>query len=159
MFTTLGLRYQMLRHPRRRPRRVVVGGGKAVGRHRHPCPSHSQLPYRRRATLYQLIAIASSPRVHFLERRSCHVCALIVTPNNPFGRWAEGFDDDVVAAAVIDRLVHRAEVITLKGGSARPGKRQIREPKTVAGENGADNGHVQAASRSAPQPPTARRRP
>ena len=32
-------------------------------------------------------------------------------------RWGETFGDDVVAAAMIDRLVHHAEVIALKGDS------------------------------------------
>src|SRR6266581_5715411 len=45
--------------------------------------------------------------------------ALIVTSNKPFGRWGEVFGDDVVAAAMIDRLVHHAEVIALKGDSYR----------------------------------------
>jgi IstB-like ATP binding protein len=31
--------------------------------------------------------------------------SLIVTSNKPFGRWGEVFGDDVVAAAMIDRLV------------------------------------------------------
>jgi DNA replication protein DnaC len=34
-------------------------------------------------------------------------------------RWGEVFGDDVVAAAMIDRLVHHAEVIALKGDSYR----------------------------------------
>ena len=33
--------------------------------------------------------------------------------------WGEVFGDDVVAAAMIDRLVHHAEVISLKGDSYR----------------------------------------
>ena len=41
-------------------------------------------------------------------------------PNKAFGRWGEVFGDDAVAAAaMIDRLVHHAEVITLKGDSYR----------------------------------------
>ena len=43
--------------------------------------------------------------------------SLIVTSNKPFGRWGEVFGDDVVAAAMIDRLVHHAEVVALKGDS------------------------------------------
>jgi len=39
--------------------------------------------------------------------------SLIVTSNKPFGRWGEVFGDDIVAAAMIDRLVHHAEVIGL----------------------------------------------
>jgi DNA replication protein DnaC len=42
-----------------------------------------------------------------------------VTSNKPFGCWGEVFGDDVGAAAMIDRLVHHAEVINLKGDSYR----------------------------------------
>ncbi|WP_309117980.1 IS21-like element helper ATPase IstB [Saccharothrix sp.] len=45
--------------------------------------------------------------------------SLIVTSNKPFGRWGEVFGDDVVAAAMIDRLVHHADVISMKGDSYR----------------------------------------
>lgn len=45
--------------------------------------------------------------------------SVLVTSNMPFGRWGEIFGDDVVAAAMIDRLVHHAEVIALKGDSYR----------------------------------------
>src|SRR4051812_415935 len=45
--------------------------------------------------------------------------SLIVTSNKAFGRWGEVFGDDIVAAAMIDRLVHHAEVIALKGDSYR----------------------------------------
>src|SRR5918912_1323344 len=45
--------------------------------------------------------------------------SLIVTSNKVFGRWGEVFGDDIVAAAMIDRLVHHAEVIALKGDSYR----------------------------------------
>ncbi len=45
--------------------------------------------------------------------------SLIVTSNKPFGRWGEVFGDDTVAAAMIDRLVHHAEVVALKGDSYR----------------------------------------
>lgn len=45
--------------------------------------------------------------------------SIMVTSNLPFGRWGETFSDDVVAAAMIDRLVHHAEVLTLSGDSYR----------------------------------------
>jgi transposase len=45
--------------------------------------------------------------------------SLIVTSNKQFGRWGEVFGDDVVAAAMIDRLVHHGEVIAFKGDSYR----------------------------------------
>ena len=42
-----------------------------------------------------------------------------MTCNKPFGRWGEVFGDATVAAAMIDRLVHHAEVVSLKGDSYR----------------------------------------
>ncbi|WP_205709586.1 IS21-like element helper ATPase IstB [Kineococcus siccus] len=45
--------------------------------------------------------------------------SMLITSNMPFARWGEVFGDDVVAAALIDRLVHHAEVITLGGESYR----------------------------------------
>jgi DNA replication protein DnaC len=43
--------------------------------------------------------------------------SLILTSNLPFARWGDVFGDQVVASAMIDRIVHHAEVITLKGSS------------------------------------------
>jgi DNA replication protein DnaC len=51
--------------------------------------------------------------------------SVIVTSNKPFGRWGEVFGDPVVAAAMIDRLVHHAEVISLKGDSYRLRNRDL----------------------------------
>ncbi|MGD0875944.1 MAG: ATP-binding protein [Acidimicrobiales bacterium] len=45
--------------------------------------------------------------------------SVIVNSNKAFSRWGEVFGDDTVAAAMIDRLVHHAEVINLKGDSYR----------------------------------------
>jgi DNA replication protein DnaC len=59
--------------------------------------------------------------------------SLIVTSNKPFGRWGEVFGDDVVAAAMIDRLVHHAEVIALKGDSYRLRNRDLgRVPAAIS---------------------------
>jgi DNA replication protein DnaC len=61
--------------------------------------------------------------------------SLIVTSNKPFGRWGEVFGDDVVAAAMIDRLVHHAEVIALKGDSYRLKNRDLgRVPSAATDE-------------------------
>lgn len=58
--------------------------------------------------------------------------SLIVTSNKPFGRWGEVFGDDVVAAAMIDRLVHHAEVIALKGDSYRLKDRDLGRVPTAS---------------------------
>src|SRR5438034_7153442 len=51
--------------------------------------------------------------------------SLIVTSNKPFGRWGEVFGDEVVAAAMIDRLVHHADVVALKRDSYRLKNRDL----------------------------------
>ena len=54
--------------------------------------------------------------------------SMIVTSNKPFSRWGEIFGDDVVAAAMIDRLVHHAEILALKGDSYRLKDRDLARP-------------------------------
>src|SRR5947208_15238001 len=61
--------------------------------------------------------------------------SLIVTSNKVFGRWGEVFGDDVVAAAMIDRLVHHAEVIALKGDSYRLNDRDLGRVPTATSTN------------------------
>ena len=39
---------------------------------------------------------------------------MIVTTNKPFAAWGEIFGDDIVATAMIDRLVHHAEILSSK---------------------------------------------
>jgi DNA replication protein DnaC len=45
--------------------------------------------------------------------------SIILTSNLPFARWGDVFGDHAVASAMIDRIVHHAEVLTLKGNSYR----------------------------------------
>jgi DNA replication protein DnaC len=45
--------------------------------------------------------------------------SLIVSSNKPFSAWAEIFGDAVAVAAMVDRLVHHAEIVSLKGDSYR----------------------------------------
>jgi DNA replication protein DnaC len=60
--------------------------------------------------------------------------SLIVTSNKPFGRWGEVFGDEVVAAAMIDRLVHHADVVALKGDSYRLKDRDLGRVPAAATE-------------------------
>ncbi len=54
--------------------------------------------------------------------------SLIVTSNKPFSAWGEIFGDEVVAAAMIDRLVHHAEILSLKGDSFRLRDKDLGSP-------------------------------
>jgi DNA replication protein DnaC len=46
--------------------------------------------------------------------------SLIITSNTQFSAWSEIFGDDLAAVAMVDRLVHHTELISLKGDSYRP---------------------------------------
>ena len=45
--------------------------------------------------------------------------SIILTSNRGFGDWNQVFADPVVASAIIDRLLHRATVLNIKGKSYR----------------------------------------
>lgn len=45
--------------------------------------------------------------------------AMILTSNRSFGEWGEVFGDPVVAAALLDRLLHHAIVVPIEGSSYR----------------------------------------
>jgi DNA replication protein DnaC len=44
---------------------------------------------------------------------------LILTTNKNFGQWAEIMSDEAIATATLDRLLHHAHALTLKGESYR----------------------------------------
>jgi hypothetical protein len=44
---------------------------------------------------------------------------MIVTSNKPFSAWGAIFCDEVVAAALMDRLVDHSEIVSLQGDSYR----------------------------------------
>ena len=54
--------------------------------------------------------------------------SVIVTSNKPFSAWGEIFGDEVVAVAMIDRLVHHAEILALKGDSYRLRDKDLGSP-------------------------------
>ncbi len=45
--------------------------------------------------------------------------SIIITTNLAFNRWQEIFNDPTLTAAMVDRLTHKAHVITIKGDSYR----------------------------------------
>ena len=56
--------------------------------------------------------------------------AVTLTSNRGFGEWGEVFGDTVVAAALLDRLLHHAIVIEIAGNSYR-----LREHAKLVPEN------------------------
>ena len=57
--------------------------------------------------------------------------AMILTSNRGFGEWAEVFGDQVVAAALLDRLLHHAVVVHIEGSSYRLRQHADLVPETL----------------------------
>ena len=64
--------------------------------------------------------------------------SLILTSNLPFSGWGGVFGDQAVAAAMIDRIVHHADVLTLKGASYRLRGRGIDSLPSIRTQDTAD---------------------
>lgn len=43
----------------------------------------------------------------------------IITTNKPFSEWGKMFQDETIASAILDRLLHKSHVITINGKSYR----------------------------------------
>ena len=44
---------------------------------------------------------------------------MLITSNRPVMEWGEVFGDQVVATAILDRLLHHSHVLTVRGDSYR----------------------------------------
>ncbi len=53
-----------------------------------------------------------------MSRRYEHA-STVLTSNKGFEEWGEVFGDDVMAAALIDRLVHHCHIVNIRGNSFR----------------------------------------
>ncbi|MGH7524654.1 MAG: IS21-like element helper ATPase IstB [Gemmatimonadales bacterium] len=69
-----------------------------------------------------------------LSRRYEHA-ATILTSNKGFEDWGEIFGDDVMAAALVDRLVHHCHIVNIRGNSYR--LRQHRDLARLLQQDGA----------------------
>jgi DNA replication protein DnaC len=54
-----------------------------------------------------------------LVSRKYEKSSIIITSNRGFREWGEVFTDNVIASAILDRLLHHATVINIKGNSYR----------------------------------------
>jgi DNA replication protein DnaC len=61
--------------------------------------------------------------------------SIILTSNLAFSQWGQVFGDQTIAAAMIDRIVHHAEVIVLKGASYRLRHTAIETLPSITVEN------------------------
>lgn len=51
-------------------------------------------------------------------------CSMIITTNKSPKQWAESMDDEILATAMLDRILYRCEVVKLDGQSYRMENRQ-----------------------------------
>jgi DNA replication protein DnaC len=58
------------------------------------------------------------PFFQLMTRRIEHA-STVLTSNNGFEEWGEIFGHDVMAAALIDRLVHHCHLVTIRDNSYR----------------------------------------
>ena len=92
-------------------------------------PPTAPAPGRRRLDRHTLLVVAelaylppdpqAATLLSALVARRYEQGSIIVTSNRGFEAWGEILGDAMVAAALIDRLVHHATMITLKGKSYR----------------------------------------
>jgi DNA replication protein DnaC len=45
--------------------------------------------------------------------------SILLTSNKAFSEWGQAFGDDVLASAILDRLRHHCEVVSINGPSYR----------------------------------------
>lgn len=65
-----------------------------------------------------------------LIARRYEKCSTIITTNQPFSKWAEVFDDSVIASAILDRLLHHSTVVNITGKSYRTKDKLLSTPKS-----------------------------
>ena len=87
----------------------------------------SDIPFEQDANLF--FQLVSSRYEH---------ASLILTSNLPFSGWSSVFGDQTVAAARIDRVIHHADVLTLKGARHRLRIRGIDALPSVRTQDTAD---------------------
>lgn len=68
---------------------------------------------------YLLITRIGAMLFFQLMSRRYETATTILTSNKSFEEWGEVFGDDVMAAALIDRLVHHCHIVNIRGNSYR----------------------------------------
>jgi DNA replication protein DnaC len=62
---------------------------------------------------------ADANRIFQAVNRRYTRASTIITSNKTVGEWADTFGDEALAAAILDRLLHDAEVLAINGPSYR----------------------------------------
>jgi DNA replication protein DnaC len=67
------------------------------------------------------LPVSRTGAMHFFQlmTRRYETASSVLTSNKGFEDWGEIFGDDVMAAALIDRLLHHCHVVSIRGNSYR----------------------------------------
>ena len=68
---------------------------------------------------YLPLARADANMVSQLVARRYERGSILLTSNKAFSEWGQVFGDDVLASAILDRLLHHCDVIAINGPSYR----------------------------------------
>jgi len=77
--------------------------------------------------------------------------SVLISSNRPVEEWDEVFGDQVVAAAILDRLLHHSHVVTIRGDSYR-----LREKRRAGMFRPPAGGSSSSGSGGVPPPPPAK---
>jgi hypothetical protein len=91
-----------------------------------------------------------------LVSRRYERASMIVTSNKPFSAWGEIFGDDMAATAMVDRLIHHAEILSLKA-IPTASKTATSDPNSAAGTPKPPDPYPSATSPRAAEQLTTRR--
>ena len=77
----------------------------------------------------------------------------IITTNRPFAEWGEAFPNAACLVALVDRLVHNAEIVAMDGDSYHRKEAEQRQKERSA-ERRRRRSRARPSSRASPPPPT-----
>jgi len=84
---------------------------------RHPCPGMAVRHLNRQAC--STIASRTGSQQCSATRQRYERGSMLVTSNRSVSEWGTVLNDQVVATAILDRLLHHSHVLTIRGDSYR----------------------------------------
>ena len=90
---------------------------------------------------------ADANRIFAFVNRRYTRGSTIVTSNKTVGEWADTFGDEALAAAILDRLLHDAEVLAINGPSYR-----LKDASTPSSNPSPTTRRLEPAPPQQPQP-------
>jgi DNA replication protein DnaC len=82
---------------------------------------------------YTQLSAGQANQLFDLVRSRYEQGSTILTSNTSFAEWGKLMHDEVLAAALLDRLLHHAQVISINGKSYRM-KDRLAAPKSLGGK-------------------------